>query len=218
MCICAGGPTAPHILKDKDVPPAILPPSPALPFPPFSTGSFPPAHKHAVISPSFKNNLLTPLASLITTLCLCPLFRNLPGEVWELSLVPLLPFLLEAAPGSLLSPHSTEPALGKATRPSLSPSPKANPWSPSGLAHQHHWTQLSPPSLGSSQPSLSPLLCPRLPLLLLASQCWRPRAQPWILFSTDTSFLADLPWSWGFMSTTPQFLSPAWTLPLNFRF
>ena len=137
--------------------------------------------------------------------------------MWECLWAPLLLFFLEPPLSSLLSRvHRICP--WESYRPTLLPSPKASRWSPSGLAHQHHCTQQSPPFLGSSLPSLAPLSSlPDAP-----SSHWPLYGGPGLgagsLLYWYPLFLADLPWSWVFMPTTPQFLSPAWTSPLSFRF
>lgn len=91
----------------------------------FSPGPFPSVHVHtrAAISPSLKIPL-TPLASLIATLFICPLYRKPPKAVLDPSLVPRLPFLPEPALIRLLFPHSTKTAIRNAPRSSLWPNPQ----------------------------------------------------------------------------------------------
>lgn len=124
-------------------------------------------HTHTQTSPVFKNTSLdSTYISNYHSVSLSPSQKNSRGGATiQLSLVALLPFLLEPAPIRLLSPPSTETAITKATRSSLWPNSKANPRCPSGLTSQQHRTQLSPPPLVKhlphlvAEPSLSVLRC-----------------------------------------------------------
>lgn len=119
LSICAGPPL--HLLANKD----FLPPS-RVPIFSLLSWTIPICARAHTCSyfPVFKNTSLTPLASLIATLFICPLYRKPPKAVLDPSLVPRLPFLPEPALIRLLFPHSTKTAIRNAPRSSLWPNPQ----------------------------------------------------------------------------------------------
>lgn len=141
--VCTGDPSPPPTQGQGRLS-SSTPPTPTVsllsPFPP---GSFPSAHKHAVISAIFKNSFLdgthisnyhpVPLSPLQKTSRRChnclwfPCSRSILNLL-QSGFCPLLP----------LKRHLGSPM------PSLSPNPKANPCCRSGLTHQYLRTQLRP--------------------------------------------------------------------------